>query len=92
LSVINRKGAMKSIESYKEVKLVEQLFNGINRGANLPLLMTDVAVMGVMSLYSAIALHDNLSLPILLITIFLAFETVVLAQLVMYGAAGDIAR
>lgn len=82
--------AIQNIRSYKEIQLLERQFNNINRGGNLILVMTDMTFLGVTSLYSTIALHDVVSAPILALSIIMAVETVLLAQMFMYGAAADL--
>jgi hypothetical protein len=80
----DRRGLMESFQSYRQVQLLERHFNNVNKGALMPMVMADVVLLGVIALYSAIALHAKLSLPMLVVVVVLAFDAVILTQIGVY--------
>jgi hypothetical protein len=79
-----------TVKHFRKIKLIEIQYNNINRGGNAILVMTDVMILGITSLYSVIALHNVLPLPVLALNIVVAVSSVILAQVAMYRAAADV--
>lgn len=52
--------------------------------------MFDMLAFGILSIYSVVVLHASLSTEILITVCITAFDTTIMAQMMMYQTAGDV--
>jgi hypothetical protein len=75
---------------YKKFEILETMYNNINRAEILPIFVADMFVLSILSFSTCVKQHNNLSVPVLLMLMVLAFDTLIVGQVIMYKGAGDV--
>lgn len=86
----NGENLPESISAYGKIRAFAGVFNDINRGEGVPLMILDSIGLGVCTVYSVIALHSKLPLAVLLFSFLLAVDTLWIINFYIIGAGAEV--